>query len=301
MRRAARGAVQVRKHEREITITRATLSRLSSLAMGGISLAAVLMLAACGSTSAGAVATSTPAPAAVVHTAQVSVKGTTETVLTDAKGFTLYFYTPDTTSQIACTGGCATAWPPLIATSATPTSNTPLSVKFGVLDGSNGKQVTCNGHPLYTFAGDKAPGTANGEDVGGVWFVATPGVASLAADASSATVHTAKVTIAGTSATVLTAPNGLTLYYFTPDTASTVACTGGCAKAWPPLLATSSTLASDHGLPGTLGVIDGANGKQVTYNGHPLYTFAHDMAPGQVNGEGLLGKWFVVKVDLAAQ
>lgn len=298
----AAGSAARRMHERKTIITRVSLSRLPSLVMGGISLGAVLILAACGSTSSGP-ATTHPgsSPAAVVHTAQVSVKGTTETVLTDAKGFTLYFYTPDTASTAACTAGCAKAWPPLIATSGTPTSNTPLPVTFGVLDGANGKQVTCNGHPLYTFAGDKAPGTANGEDVGGVWFVATPGVASLAADASSATVHTAKVTIAGTSATVLTAPNGLTLYYFTPDTASTVACTGACAKAWPPLMASADAVTSDHGLPGKLGVIDGPNGKQVTYNGHPLYTFARDMAPGQVNGQGLFGKWFVAKPDLAAQ
>lgn len=295
--------------ERETLIPRATFSRIASLALGGASLAAVLMLAACGSASAtsttstapAATSTPSPAPIALVHTAQVSVKGTTETVLTDSKGFTLYFFTPDTTSAVACTGACATAWPPLAAISDTPTSNAPLGVTFGVVNGANGKQVTCNGHPLYTFSGDKAPGTANGEDVGGVWFVATPGVATLAANASSAIVHTAKVTIAGSAVTVLTAPNGLTLYYFTPDSASTVACTGACAKVWPPLLASSTTLVSDHGLPGKLGVINGPNGMQVAYNGHPLYAFAHDMAPGQANGEGLLGKWFVAKPDLAAQ
>ena len=269
--------------------------------MGGISLAAVLILAACGSTSTGAAATNTPAPAAAVRTAQVSVNGTTETVLTDAKGFVLYFYTPDTTSQIACSGGCAKAWPPLAATSATPTSDASLAGTLAVIAGANGKQITYNGHPLYTFSADTAPDTATGEDKGGVWFVATPDIAALATSASSASLHVGKVTISGSPVTVLTAPNGLTLYYFTPDTATTVACTGGCAKAWPPLMASSGSVTSDHGLPGKLGVINGPNGKQVTYNGHPLYVFAHDMAPGQANGQGLLGKWFVAKPDLAAQ
>lgn len=169
---------------KETSITRATLSRLSTLALGGISLAAVLILAACGSTSSGAAnpgssATSTPTPiAAVVHTAQVSVKGTTETVLTDAKGFSLYFFTPDTAGTVACTGACAKVWPPLMATSSTLASDHGLPGKLGVINGPNGMQVTYNSHPLYTFAHDMAPGQANGEGLLGKWFVAKPDTAA---------------------------------------------------------------------------------------------------------------------------
>jgi predicted lipoprotein with Yx(FWY)xxD motif len=279
------------------------LRRAPSTVVGSIGLVVMCFLAACGSTASGSsgasAPTATPRPAAVIHTAQATINGQTETVLTDAKGFTLYYFTPDTSTQIACTGACAQNWPPLISTTGTPTSDTPLSVTFGVVNGPNGKQVTCNGHALYTFAGDKAAGDVHGEDVGGIWFVATPGVATLA-DTSSATVHTGKVTISGKSVTVLTDAKGFTLYYFTPDTATNVACTGSCAQNWPPLMAPSGSPTSDHGLPGKLAAVNGADGAQVTYNGHPLYTFAGDKAAGDANGQGLFGKWFVVKPDLAA-
>ncbi len=115
---------------------------------------------------------------------------------------------------------------------------------------------------------------------------------------SGALIHTATATIKGTSETILTNAQGMTLYYRTSDTATSV-CSGGCASAWPPLLANgSSTPTSSATLPGTLSVITDANGSQVTYNGHPLYTFSGDLAAGQTNGEGVAGIWFVVPTSL---
>ena len=91
------------------------------------------------------------------------------------------------------------------------------------------------------------------------------------------------------------------LYYFTPDTAAKAACTGGCAKVWPPLLFTGSgTPLGDASLSGPLSVLNGANGNQVQYNGHLLYTYSGDTAAGQTTGEGLFGKWFVCTPSLAA-
>jgi predicted lipoprotein with Yx(FWY)xxD motif len=113
-------------------------------------------------------------------------------------------------------------------------------------------------------------------------------------------VKTASVTVNGQSETILTNAQGMTLYYFTADTATKAVCTGTCAGIWPPLLftgtgsPTSATL-----LPGTLRVVTDANGKQVEYNGHPLYTYSKDTAPGQTNGEGFKGKWFVATPTLA--
>ena len=120
------------------------------------------------------------------------------------------------------------------------------------------------------------------------------------ADTSSATVHVGKVTIGGKATAVLTDAKGFTLYYFTPDTATNVACTGNCAQNWPPLMASAGSPAMYLGLPWKLVVVNGADGAQVTYNGHPLYTFAGDKAAGDANGQGLFGKWFVVKPDLTA-
>jgi len=53
-------------------------------------------------------------------------------------------------------------------------------------------------------------------------------------------------------------------------------------------------------LPGTLSLLTDANGSQVTYNGHPLYTYSGDTAPGQVNGDGFGGIWFVAPTNLAS-
>ena len=115
-------------------------------------------------------------------------------------------------------------------------------------------------------------------------------------------VKTASVTVSGKSATVLTNAQGMTLYYFTPDTATKAACTEVCAGIWPPLLFTGTgTPASAASLPGTLSVVTDANGKQVEYNGHPLYVYSKDTAPGQANGEGFKGKWFVATPTLLKQ
>lgn len=117
--------------------------------------------------------------------------------------------------------------------------------------------------------------------------------------APSAAVMTATATVKGQSTTILTNAQGMTLYYFKPDTATTSACTGGCASTWPPLLATGSGSPTSAGtLPGTLTAVTTANGNQVEYNGHLLYTFSGDSAPGQTNGEGKAGKWFVATSDL---
>src|SRR6266700_1027825 len=119
---------------------------------------------------------------------------------------------------------------------------------------------------------------------------------------SAALVQTATATVKGQSTTILTNAQGKTLYYFTPDTATTSACTSACAKAWPPLLSTGSGApTSATSLPGQLTAVTTANGNQVEYNGHLLYTFSGDTAAGQTNGEGLLGKWFVATPGLAVQ
>jgi predicted lipoprotein with Yx(FWY)xxD motif len=117
---------------------------------------------------------------------------------------------------------------------------------------------------------------------------------------SAFTIQTAQATVNGKAMTILTDAKGLTLYYFTADTASKTACTGACAQTWPPLLftGTGSPTASTK-LPGELEVYKNANGNQVIYNDHPLYTYSGDSAPGQTNGEGFAGKWFVATPDLA--
>lgn len=99
-------------------------------------------------------ATATPQLVVVVHTKSAKVSGKSETVLADDKGKTLYYFTPDSAAQIACTGSCAQLWPPLLIPSGAPASAQSLSGTLAVLAGANGTQVTYNGHPLYTFSKD---------------------------------------------------------------------------------------------------------------------------------------------------
>src|SRR5256885_16192833 len=94
-------------------------------------------------------------------------------------------------------------------------------------------------------------------------------------------------------------PGGRTLYSRTTDMPPTTVCSGGCASAWPPLLVSgSSPPTSATSLPGKLSAQADANGTQVEYNGHPLYIYSGDTAPGQTTGEGIGGIWHVVTPSL---
>ncbi len=116
---------------------------------------------------------------------------------------------------------------------------------------------------------------------------------------SNVVVKTANAKVGGNSESILTDGNGLTLYYFKPDVLHKVACTTGCVDTWPPLLFKGTgTVSADTTLPGTLTTDTTVNGNQVVYNGHYLYTYSGDSAPGQTNGQGIGGKWYVVTPTL---
>jgi predicted lipoprotein with Yx(FWY)xxD motif len=96
------------------------------------------------------------------------------TVLVNAQGHTLYWFAIDTPTKSNCNGSCASFWPAVIGTA----SATGLPHSFGTITRSNGqKQVTYDGHPLYTYVGDTSAGTANGNGKnlsGGLWWAMTP-------------------------------------------------------------------------------------------------------------------------------
>jgi predicted lipoprotein with Yx(FWY)xxD motif len=91
---------------------------------------------------------------------------------------------------------------------------------------------------------------------------------------------------------------GRTLYRFDDDTARPpkATCNGDCATAWPPLLIKSPGKIFPKGVnPQILGYVERADGTcQVTVNGWPVYYFVGDKKPGDINGQGLNGKWFAV-------
>lgn len=135
---------------------------------------------------------------------------------------------------------------------------------------------------------------------GGALRAAASNLTARAAPTPSASVpvKTATATVGGKAETILTAGNGLTLYYRSADRPPSKVCSDGCAKTWHPLLF-SGTPPAVAGLPGKLTTQTTANGSQVEYNGHPLYTYAGDGAPGPTTGEGKGGVWHVATPGLA--
>src|SRR5207244_13203824 len=85
------------------------------------------------------------------------------TVLTNAKGFTLYSFAPDTSASSKCYGSCAVYWPPVTGTTAAGPGLPGKVTTITRTDGS--RQLTYNGHPLYTYIGDSAPGQARGNNL----------------------------------------------------------------------------------------------------------------------------------------
>jgi predicted lipoprotein with Yx(FWY)xxD motif len=156
--------------------------------LGSAVLAAGILLAAGCSSSGSKAVTAGTTPAA---TATVLLGSKNASVLTDASGMTLYTYDKDTAGATtsACTGGCASAWPPLTAT-GTPTAGPGVT---GTLATISGGQVTWDGHPLYRWMSDKAPGDVTGEGVNGF--------------------HTAKVSASGGTAATTVAPTTATSGY----------------------------------------------------------------------------------------
>jgi len=145
-----------------------------------------LSVAACGSGGSATAATkaptsaATPAPkSAAPHAPTVRVAKTRlGKVLVDSRGRTLYLFTKDSGTKSACSGACATAWPPLRASGKPTVSGGAKASLVRTTTRSDGKpQVTYNGHPLYSFVKDTKSGDTNGEGLtafGGTWFAVSP-------------------------------------------------------------------------------------------------------------------------------
>lgn len=136
-----------------------------------------LAIAACG--GSGGAATAAPPKTSSGASATIGAANTSlGSILVNSAGRTLYLFKADSGSISACTGACATAWPPLLAT-GTPTAGTGLTgSKLATIPRSGGsQQVTYNGHPVYLYIGDKKAGEVNGQGVtafGAAWFALTP-------------------------------------------------------------------------------------------------------------------------------
>jgi predicted lipoprotein with Yx(FWY)xxD motif len=115
------------------------------------------------------------------------------------------------------------------------------------------------------------------------------GLSSASASSHSPSSAGTRVAVASSSlGRILVDGRGHTLYLFANDKHGKSTCTGKCAAFWPPLLASGKTRAAAGAKTSLLGTTKRADGRlQVTYNHHPLYTFAKDVRKGQTSGEGV--------------
>ena len=166
---------------------------------GAAGLAAMaLVVAACGSSGSSSASSSSPAapsssaapPTSASSSALMTATINGTKVVTNSKGLTLYWFVPDTSTTSKCTGSCATYWPPV---KGPATAGAGVTGTLGTITRPDGtKQATYDGHPLYTYVGDTAPGQAKGNALnlsGGLWYEmtvsgATPTASSLAASGS---------------------------------------------------------------------------------------------------------------------
>jgi predicted lipoprotein with Yx(FWY)xxD motif len=238
--------------------------------------------------------------------------GTALVYLTGANGMTLYYFGKDTVpNQTACTSdACKENWPAATVADpaqlpAAPAGATGTFSSFVRSDdGTN--QLAYDGHPLYYFAGDKAPGDTNGEGVFAIWWVAdvtvalpAPAEPSPAASAEASAAAGESYTLAAAAGGYLTGEDGKSLYVYAKDTtANQSACTADqCVQNWPPFTVESDeTVVAGDGVSGTIATFDRGGGEmQVSYNGAPLYYFAGDTAAGDTNGASVSANWALAK------
>jgi predicted lipoprotein with Yx(FWY)xxD motif len=152
----------------------------------------------------------------------------------------------------------------------------PVPVKLGVPVAAGLLAAACSSS--YGSPGSSAP--------------ASGGTSNASASGTVIEAH------AGSAGTFLTTGSGRTVYLWAADGMNKSVCSGACAGAWPPVLAHGKLTVADGAKAAELGTITRPDGtKQVTYDGHPLYTFAGDSGPGQTNGQGsdsFGAKWWLV-------
>jgi len=164
------------------------------LAPAGLA-AAALVVAACGSSStSGGSGGSGNSPAAAASGAAGAATGASldakkvgnAMLLTNSKGHTLYWFVPDTSTQSKCNGTCAHYWPPVKGPAGAMSGVKGTLTVITRSDGS--KQAVWDGHPLYTYIGDTAPGMTKGNGLnisGGVWHDITVSGSAAPAPAKS--------------------------------------------------------------------------------------------------------------------
>ena len=161
-------------------------ARRTWLAVLPVPLVAAIAVAGCGSsnststTAAASGSTTTGAGAAAGGAATIDVTKNAQlgSILTDSKGDVVYLFQKDSGGKSACSGQCASIWPPLTTSGQPQAGNGVVASKLGTTKRSDGStQVTYAGHPLYTYTADTSPGEVKGNGIntfGAVWNAVQP-------------------------------------------------------------------------------------------------------------------------------
>ncbi|MFE9680030.1 SCO0930 family lipoprotein [Streptomyces sp. NPDC002701] len=231
-------------------------------------------------------------------------------VVTDSAGMTLYRFDKDTAEppKSTCEGDCATAWPPVPSSGAAAPVGIDKALLGEVTRADGTKQLTIDGWPQYRFAKDTKAGDIKGQGVGGTWYASAPtgkkasaGGGGGAAAADLPGLSTREDAELGE---VVVDKNGMTVYRFEKDTPWPMksACVGACLEKWPVVepVDAADTKGIDNKNDGRRGyvVLNRPDGlKQQSIDCWPLYTFAGDKKPGDINGQGVGGTWYAISPE----
>lgn len=229
----------------------------------------------------------------IVHTKYGSV-------IADGRGMTLYVFVDDLLSaRPVCSGDCLHDWRPALVRGPVDVANGVTGSVSSMERPGIGRQLTMDRRLLYTFSGDQ-PGELRGNGVGNLWWAMTP--TGLTATSFPPEIPTYGAPVPTTLRVVQTAVGpavadgqGQVLYEYSDDTPTTSRCQADwCLVDWPPLEPSGAPTAQT-GITAPVAVIDGPDGtRQVTLGGHPLYTFAGDLHPGDRRGQGVGHDWYLV-------
>ncbi|MDO8185373.1 hypothetical protein Q5424_06820 [Conexibacter sp. JD483] len=182
------------------------------------------------------------------------------------------------------------------------TAGLPVAVVIALATAGCGSSGNSSDTGSGSASGSAPSGSAASSGGGAYGGAAAPKTTAVApaSGGSQATVKTASTPLG----TILVDGQGRSLYLWEADSGSSSTCNGACAQEWPPLTTSGAAQASGGAKAGMLGTTRRSDGTtQVTYAGHPLYSFAGDTAAGQTNGQdsdGFGAEWYVLTPTGAA-
>ena len=189
---------------------RSLLARMPMPVKLAIPLGAALLATACSSAATTSSPSSAPAAgssasASTTGTVISTQAGSAGAFLTAGSGRAVYLWAKDGMNMSACSGACATAWPPVPATGTLTATGGAKASDLGTITRSDGtKQVTYDGHPLYYFVGDSAAGQTNGQgsdNFGAKWWLVASSGAKITASSDIAAAAPANAPAPAASAT----------------------------------------------------------------------------------------------------